>query len=125
MWKTFPGCICLKPILIQNGYENKHSLLNINEDKLDRLETEIEKNREIINKLKCDHSKIYDTQPKFKILLGHRSIIIQWCDELRKPNGTQHLHMGFLCENQIILHLKLFGSHMQISYINVGLHWVP
>lgn len=90
MWKTFPGCICSKQILIRNGYENIHSLLNINKDKLDRLEIEVEKNREIINELKCDHSKIYDTQPKFKILLGHRSLIIQWCEELSKCHNSRN-----------------------------------
>lgn len=50
---------------------------------------EVEKNREIINELRCDHSKIYDAQQKFKILLGHRTLIIQWSDELSKRHSSQ------------------------------------
>lgn len=83
LWKTFPGCVCAKKILIESGYDNKCSLLCLNEDKLNELEDQIGRDgRMPIRGLRCDHSNIYDGQQKFKILLGHRLLILKWCHDL-------------------------------------------
>lgn len=78
MWKTFKGCICLKQILIASGYDNHHSLICMDEEKLNELEEKTDFNQ----KFDCSHLKIYNEQKKFKLLLGHRYLILKFCQDL-------------------------------------------
>lgn len=87
MWKTFPGCSCLKQILIVSGYDNIHSLMCINEEKFNELEDQVLIDRQ---KVDCDHLTIYEAQPKFKLLLGHRSLILKWCADLTRTDNSSN-----------------------------------
>lgn len=79
IWNDFPGCLCLKSILISTGYDNIKSLLCIDAERLTVLEKYVEENRSITDNLTCDHAESYSTPHQFKFLPGHRAIILDWC----------------------------------------------
>lgn len=83
IWVEFPGCKCLKEILIKCGYDNGHSLICLNESNLNQLEDNVDQNRCLIPMhLKCNHVEIYAEQEKFKLLLGHRAMLLKWSENL-------------------------------------------
>lgn len=86
IWNDFPGCECLKLILINSGYDNLASLNCINCDSLTKLEDDIEKNRQIVENLTCDHKNIYLERDTFQFLPGHRALLIEWCKNQLKDH---------------------------------------
>lgn len=90
VWVGFPGCECLKDILIKCGYDNAHSLICLNENRLNQLEDNVDLNRSLIPMhLKCNHIEIYAEQVKFKLLLGHRAMLLQWSENLLQGQRNQ------------------------------------
>lgn len=86
IWNDFPGCLCLKLILINSGYDNLKSLLCITDEKLTMLEKYVEKNRSVTEKIACDHAKSYgfsygtsNSSDQFQFLPGHRAVLLDWC----------------------------------------------
>lgn len=71
-WIEFPGCECLKRVLINSGYDNLASLKCISFDLLSELEKDIQKNRHVLQTLNCGHKKAYLEQNTFEFLPGHR-----------------------------------------------------
>lgn len=65
VWINFKGCICLKSLLIESGYDSQPSLTCINYALLLELEENIEANRWMLEKLCCIHAKSYQTMCKF------------------------------------------------------------
>lgn len=78
----FPGCDCLKLILINSGYDNLSSLKCINQERLNELEKHIDKNREnfeaSLEVLTCDHKNRYLEQKTFQFLPGHSAVMLDW-----------------------------------------------
>lgn len=91
IWKTFPGCKCLKSILITCGFDIIASLRCINDEKLKIVEEYVEENRWIIEEMTCKHLESYDKPTKFQFLPGHRAIILDWCqNEVTSRDETSH-----------------------------------
>lgn len=80
IWNNFPGCDCLKLILINSGYDNLASLKCINQDRLNELEVHINENRENLEVLICAHKNRYLEQRKFHFLPGHSALMLNWCE---------------------------------------------
>lgn len=78
-WNDFPGCVCLKSILINFGFDSIPSLKGISDEKITELEKKVEKNRSIIEGIACEHAKSYNKSTKFEFLPGHRSLLLDWC----------------------------------------------
>lgn len=90
IWVGFPGCKCLKEILIKSGYDNGHSLICLNENNLNQLEDNVNQNRYLIPMhLKCDHVEVYAQQGKFNLLLGHRAMLLKWSENLVQVQRNQ------------------------------------
>lgn len=87
LWNNWSGCQCVKQILLENGYDSVCSLKLLNDKNLDDLENCIEKDwhTKLCSIEKCSHIEIYSRQQKFKFLLGHRALLLNWCEELNKP----------------------------------------
>lgn len=79
IWKNFPGCECLKKILINSGYDNIPSLMCINGEQLTNLEKHVKENRWMTEELTCEHVKSYGKSIEFKFLPGHRVTLLDWC----------------------------------------------
>lgn len=79
VWMNFSGCKCLKLILIRFGYDSLASLKCINGDLLSELEKEVEKDRNFLQSLPCDHKNIYLENRSFQLLPGHRALVLDWC----------------------------------------------
>lgn len=77
----------MKHILIECGYDNIYSLKLINDDKLNALEMEMNTHPQVIQSFNCTHSKVYKSQPKFKILLGHRTLLLHWIQNLSQTEN--------------------------------------
>lgn len=94
IWNGFPGCVCLKSILIECGFDNIPSLMTINDGEIRNLEEYIGNNRSITEKLTCDHSKSYGassgTSNKFQFLPGHRAILLDWCQNTLHAPSSVH-----------------------------------
>lgn len=101
VWINFKGCICLKSLLIESGYDSQPSLKCINDTLLLELEENIEKNRWMLEKLSCVHAKSYQTMRTFKFLPGHVVLLLDWCknidkNDLQNPNTTSTIeHPAF------------------------------
>lgn len=100
IWNNFPGCECLKLVLINSGYDNVQSLMCINDEQLTNLEKYVDENRCIIEELACEHGKSYGTLTKFKFLPGHRAILLDWCQkELTREDSAYETQQTFTVEN--------------------------
>lgn len=84
IWNNFPGCECLKFILMDSGYENLASLKCINDKLLSDLEKYVEENRSILDNLTCNHKNKYLQRKTFEFLPGHRALLIDWCENQLK-----------------------------------------
>lgn len=86
IWIEFPGCVCLKHVLCQFGYDNVASLKCLTETNIIALEQEIDRNRKMIEglKLKCNHIQNYKVQEPFRFLPGHKQLLLDWCKCLGK-----------------------------------------
>lgn len=67
---------CIKEILIFSAYTTEISLLELDEFKLESLESHIDENRQVLTNLNCCHSDVYKNQSKFQFLPGHRAAIL-------------------------------------------------
>lgn len=56
----------------------------VDDEQLTYLEQHVEKNRCIMEKFKCDHTKSYCTSDQFKFLPGHRAFLLNWCQKTLK-----------------------------------------
>lgn len=87
----FPGCDCLRQVLCKCGFDNILSLKCVDGNKLEEIESYIEKNRSMtINFFfKCSHKEVYTKMMKFEFLPGHKAVILKWCSELQpyKPSN--------------------------------------
>lgn len=79
IWNYFPGCVCLKYILIRFGYDNKASLMCVNDERLTKLEEFIQSDRSIVDELTCEHAEFYSSPTQFQFLPGHRAVLSDWC----------------------------------------------
>lgn len=79
IWTNFPGCECLKVILVCSGYDNLPSLKCINSDLLIELENHVEENRWMMQNMNCNHKLVYEKQNKYGFLPGHRALLLEWC----------------------------------------------
>lgn len=79
IWNNFPDCECLKILLINTGFESLTSLKCINRDLLIEVKKNIEKNRNILQTLACDHKSRYLGMDKFEFLPGHYALLLDWC----------------------------------------------
>lgn len=94
LWKKWSGCQCVQEILIQNGYDNVNSLKLLSESSLKELENCIQEDwQRILNSVeksleksckKCTHLEIYSKQKKFAFLIGHKTLLLKWCQELNE-----------------------------------------
>lgn len=76
---SFPGCQCLKHLLIECGFDNVFTLKMISETHLSELENYINPIRQsLLNGLNCNHASNYMNQSIFKFLPGHRIILLNW-----------------------------------------------
>lgn len=91
---NFPGCKCLKQLLLACGFNTKFSLCSINNDSLNLIEAHLNENREIIKNFDCDHKQFYEKQTRFTLLPGHRLTLsklpefvkLKSCDNELKKN---------------------------------------
>lgn len=81
IWDSFPGCECLKYILINCGYDNIASLKLIDNENIRDLEEYVKKNRSslTLENLECAHKNRYLETRKFEFLIGHKALLIDWC----------------------------------------------
>lgn len=114
IWKEFPGCECLKIILINSGYDNLASLKSIDSVQLIELEKYVEDNRSIIHGLSCNHKQIYEKKI-FEFLPGHRVLILKWCVDELKMIPTEKItenHPAFSPILREIIHCAL-SNHIK------------
>lgn len=57
--------------MIECGFDNGHSLKSINESTIKLVESHVNQNRDILNKLDCRHKESYQQQKQFNFLPGH------------------------------------------------------
>lgn len=79
-WNKFPGCACLKSILINSGFDNRASLKCMNSNLISEIEKDVENDRSFLENLTCDHKNRYLNHNKFEFIPGHRALIIDWCE---------------------------------------------
>lgn len=72
--ENFPTCV--KSLLINSGYNILQSLKNLDEIKVDAIETFFDQNKELVNQLECSHKDTYKDLETFKFLPGHRTLIL-------------------------------------------------
>lgn len=87
VWDDFPGCVCLKSILIQSGFDNAASLMCINDTHIENVEKFVEENRSLVEEMKCGHANSYSSMNQFKFLPGHRAILLDWCQNKLKSDA--------------------------------------
>lgn len=86
IWIDFPGCECLKLFLINSGYDSLSSLKCINSVLLVELEQYVGENRWMMENLNCSNITVYEKQDKFNFLPGHRTLLLDWCQ-----NGLKNI----------------------------------
>lgn len=107
LWNKWHGCQCVKQILLENGYDSSCSLKLLDDSNLDDLENCVEKDwQTILSSIeKCSHFEIYSKQQKsgqkFKFLLGHRALLLNWCKELNKPANEETIHDEHIDESKL------------------------
>lgn len=67
---------CIKRVLIFSAYTTEISLLELDESKLELLESHINENRQVLSDLNCCFSDDYKNQSQFHFLPGHRATIL-------------------------------------------------
>lgn len=67
---------CVTSLLIKAGYNSSHSLKDLNEKKVDFIETFFEENKNILNQAVVRCGSTYKCMKKFKFLPGHRDMIL-------------------------------------------------
>lgn len=68
---------CIKKILSNCAYDTFVSLKNISEESVNEIEFHINsESRALVQELDCCHSDYYKKQDRFKLLPGHRDLII-------------------------------------------------
>lgn len=74
---------------------------------MNELEEEVNKNRQVIQKLDCKHASNYASQEKFHFLLGHRSLILKWSGELMEKNENlnETIQLNNPCFSPILVEL--------------------
>lgn len=99
LWNNFPGCKCLKSVLINSGYDNIPSLMCVSDEQLTNLEKHVEENRWITDELTCSHAKSYGTLTKFQFLPGHRVTLLDWCQNKLTCNEPDNETSKFTVDN--------------------------
>lgn len=85
LWKSFPGCECIKRILINCGFDSEFAIKCINENNLDALKGCVDKN--FIKTLNCAHLNFYMAQEKFELLPGHRALTLEWSKRMNQTSN--------------------------------------
>lgn len=90
-WIKWKGCKCIEYISKKNGYDNASSLELLDDNKLEQVENLLETDRQhILNEIfdtaekKCNHFKTYTNQKKIAFLLGHKTLLLRWCQDLKE-----------------------------------------
>lgn len=87
-----PLTMCIKQILYSCGYDTFQSLKGISEQSLSHIENHINTaSRLTIENLHCSHSVYYKSLDEFRLLPGHRSLIISLSKVNFSENEKQHL----------------------------------
>lgn len=83
---------CLKKILIASGFNTIASLRCLNEQTINNIEEFMKDNRNLIDQLNCCNNEQYKMQHEFRLLPGHRAIIMNMPEQLKgfteKNNDT-------------------------------------
>lgn len=88
LWANFPGCECLKRILLACGFDNEFSLCSIDKDAINLIESHLNENREIIQNLDGCHKQFYEKQTRIKLLPGHY-LTLSKLPEFIKSNSSE------------------------------------
>lgn len=99
IWINFPGCECVKSILINSGYDNWYSLKCLNDTLLVKVEENVGQNRWITEKLCCEHAKQYHTAKKFEFLPGHSTMLLDWCQNLSQNRSKTDEIKSFITKH--------------------------
>lgn len=76
---------CIKRILIESGYDNEISIKSLDEGTIIEIEAFIEASRrEILEGISCCFSNMYQTKQPFRFAPGHRSLILQLPNLLKR-----------------------------------------
>lgn len=115
VWINFKGCICLKSLLIESGYDSQPSLKCINDALLLELEENIETNRWMLENLCCIHAESYQTMCKFKFLPGHKALLLDWCknlgeNDLQNRNTIEHPAFSPLLKEMLSNAISNYGN---------------
>lgn len=92
-WCDFPGCECIKSILIECGFDNKFSLCNIDEASIQMIEKHIQENPNIIQNLKCNHKEQYEKQSNMKFLPGHNALLLNIKEHIKSQDDKTEYKM--------------------------------
>lgn len=68
--------MCIKKLLEFSAYSTELSLLELDETKLEAVENHINTNRHVLSQLNCCYSEVYQNQPQFQFLPGHRAAVL-------------------------------------------------
>lgn len=78
--ENFPKCLI--SLLVHSGYNSLQSLKNLDEIKVDNIETFFDQNKQLISQLECSHSETYKGLETFKFLPGHKTLILSLSEML-------------------------------------------
>lgn len=107
---------CIKVFLVNCGYDTIISIKNISVNSINEIENEINTNaKHIIQQLDCCYSEFYKKQSTFKLLQGHRDLILslpKLIEEYRDPdeiliqNVSQHPGISVILREMIQIAIK-------------------
>lgn len=84
--------ICIKNILLSCGYDTVLSLENISIVNLKEIESHMNTHcRDVIQKFDCCHGEFYKAQTNFKLLPGHRSLILAVSKHIQKHFNEKNI----------------------------------
>lgn len=83
---------CIKSLLISSGYDTLLSLTTLDKDKIEEIESYIQKNRKNVDTLQCCFAEQYQAQDKFEFLPGHKSTMLNIPEQIERMKGTKNQH---------------------------------
>lgn len=95
-WANFPGCECLKRILLDCGFDNEFSISIINNDAINLIEAHLNENREIVQNLGGCHKQFYEKQTRIALLPAHTLTLSKLPEFIKsKSNELKNNHPAF------------------------------
>lgn len=67
---------CIIYLLTKSGHNSVYTLKNLDDNKVDIIESFLDQNKQFVNKLEGRHSQTYKSMKKFKFLPPHRNLIL-------------------------------------------------